>query len=307
MSILDITLVATIGLCLYVLGSTLHASRLTNTRLKTISEGYGDKKPKADKVPKTTSDSFMQTVVERLKLMKSQHAKKITTKLSRAGWRSENAMIKYLFFKAVSPILVGGYGAFLIYSGTFVDKGPTINAMLAILCVMLGYYAPEIYIKNAGDKRIAKLKKSVADTLDLFVICAEAGLSPDATINRVSEEIKKTYPEMSEELTITSLELGFLPDRKVAFTNFRDRLGLKEINALVSTLMQTEKYGTPLAQSMRVLAGEFRHERMMKAEEKAARLPALLTVPMIVFILPPLFVVLIGPGILKTVDALSGF
>jgi tight adherence protein C len=138
-----------------------------------------------------------------------------------------------------------------------------------------------------------------------MVICAEAGLSLDATLMRVASEMQKTAPELSDEFSLTGLELGFLPDRRVAMHNLAKRTDLAVLRGMVGTLLQAERYGTPLAQSLRVLSAESREERAMKAEEKAARLPALLTVPMIVFILPPLFVVLIGPAALRTVDALS--
>jgi tight adherence protein C len=149
------------------------------------------------------------------------------------------------------------------------------------------------------------MSRSLPDALDLLVICTEAGLNLDSALVRVSREIGANSPELAEELELTAVELGFLSDRRQALQNLEVRTGIQSVGALVSTLAQAEKYGTPLAQSLRVLAREMRDERLMKAEEKAARLPATLTVPMVVFILPSLFIVLIGPGILRTLDALS--
>ena len=144
------------------------------------------------------------------------------------------------------------------------------------------------------------------DALDLLVICAEAGLSLDAALVRVSRELEMTWPELSEEFAITAAELTYLPERNAAFDNLNARTNMASIRGVVNTLLQTAKFGTPLAQSLRVLAAEFREARMTRAEEKAARLPAMLTVPMIVFILPTLFIVVLGPAVLSILDTFSG-
>lgn len=143
------------------------------------------------------------------------------------------------------------------------------------------------------------------DGLDLLVICAEAGQSLDGALQRLARELGRSRPEFAEELALTAMELGLLPERRQALDNLATRTDIAPIRAVVNTLIQTERYGTPLAQSLRVLTAEFRQDRLMKAEEKAARLPAILTIPIIIFILPPLFIVLIGPAILRTVDLLS--
>lgn len=150
------------------------------------------------------------------------------------------------------------------------------------------------------------IQRALPDALDLLVICAEAGLSLDAALKRVAEEIGHTCPELGDELGLTAVELGFLPDRRSALHNLTRRCHLASLRGVVNTLQQTEKYGTPLSNALRVLSNEFRHERLMKAEEKAARLPVILTVPMIVFILPALMIVLIGPAAIRTIDAMSG-
>ena len=140
------------------------------------------------------------------------------------------------------------------------------------------------------------------DAFDLLVICAEAGLGLDAALDRVAREMTQSTPVLAEEIGITAVELGFLPDRRVALMGFAERVQLPSVRALVNTLTQSERYGTPLAQALRVLSSELREERMMKAEEKAAKLPATLTVPMILFILPTLFIVLLGPAIIRVFD-----
>jgi hypothetical protein len=171
---------------------------------------------------------------------------------------------------------------------------------------VLGFYAPDIYLKNLAQKRAHQIGLGLPDSLDLLVICAEAGLSLDAALLRVSRELEMTWPELSEELAITAAELTYLPERNVAFENLNMRTNMAAIRGVVNTLLQTAKFGTPLAQSLRVLAAEFREARMTRAEEKAARLPALLTVPMILFILPTLFIVVLGPAVLGMLDTFSG-
>jgi tight adherence protein C len=184
--------------------------------------------------------------------------------------------------------------------------GATLSTMSSILVagagVLVGGYGPVILLKNAISRRYQKLKRQLPDGLDLMVICAEAGLSLDSALTRVARELGTAAPELGDELGLTAIELGFLPNRRTALNNLARRADIPAIRAVINTLMQTERYGTPLAHSLRVLAAEFRDERMMKAEEKAARLPAIMTVPMILFILPALFIVLIGPAIIQVID-----
>ncbi|MDH3451776.1 MAG: type II secretion system F family protein, partial [Gammaproteobacteria bacterium] len=178
--------------------------------------------------------------------------------------------------------------------------------LIASSCsVILGFYLPDILIKNLIDKRTHLLTRAMPDMLDLLVICAEAGLALDNALVRVSKEIRLNCAEMADELELTSAELGFMSERRIALENLYKRTALPSMQALANTLIQSERYGTPLAQSLRVLSRELRDERMMKAEEKAARLPATLTVPMMLFIMPTLFIVLIGPGILRAMDGLG--
>ena len=251
------------------------------------------------------SMTVMRSVVDRLKLMRSSHANKATLKLSRAGWRGKDAIVRYFFAKFALPFLGGGIALVMLYGLDAYPMPEQWKAAWALGATVFGAYLPDILVHNAAQKRRDAIRKSLPDALDLMVICAEAGLSLDATLMRVAEEMQKTAPELSDEFSLTGLELGFLPDRRTAMQNLAKRTDLTVLRGMVGSLLQAERYGTPLAQSLRVLSAESREERAMKAEEKAARLPALLTVPMIVFILPPLFVVLIGPAALRTIDALS--
>jgi tight adherence protein C len=251
------------------------------------------------------SMTVMRSVVDRLKLLRSTQVSKVTAKLATAGWRNKDSVVRFFFAKVSLPFFAGGIALFLIYGLNVGGLQPSWKAAAALAATVFGSYLPDLMVHNTAQKRRDAIRKALPDALDLMVICAEAGLSLDATLMRVSEEMQKTAPELSDEFSLTGLELGFLPDRRTAMKNLAKRTDLQVLRGMVSTLLQAERYGTPLAQSLRVLSADSREERAMKAEEKAARLPALLTVPMIVFILPPLFVVLIGPAILRTMDALG--
>jgi len=252
-----------------------------------------------------TSTGSMRQIVDRFNLLRTSKSEAMQRKLAQAGWRSSDALVRFLFAKLSLPFVFGGISLFLFQIMHLYHLPTTTRLAVIMGSVLVGAFLPDVLVKNTIIKRADKIRKGLPDALDLMVICAEAGLSLDASLKRVSEEFGRSCPELADELAITSLELGFLPDRRQALVNLANRTQSKGIRGLVNNLLQSDKYGTPLAQSLRVLAAEFREERMMRAEEKAARLPALMTVPMIVFILPPLFIVLIGPAILRVIDALS--
>jgi tight adherence protein C len=242
--------------------------------------------------------SLARRMLERLKLHRGEDARTAAGLLAQAGWRSADATTVFLAVRVAGPLLL----ALIAYAAAPLlrpDAGNFARLTIAGLGAVAGVYLPMILLKNAIKRRQIKLLKGLPDVLDLFVICAEAGLSLDAAVSRVGREIGASAPDLADELGLTAVELGFLPDRREALTNLARRTGMPQVRGLVNTLVQTEKYGTPLAQSLRVLAAEFRDTRMMKAEEKAARLPATLTVPMILFVLPPLFIILIGPAIIQ--------
>jgi tight adherence protein C len=169
----------------------------------------------------------------------------------------------------------------------------------------LGLKVESLFAYAVGAITFASVLLTWGALLDLLVICAEAGLSLDAALNRVADEMTASAPALADELALTSVELNFLPERRMALDNFARRADLPAIRGVVNTLIQTEKYGTPLSQSLRVLSAEFREQRMLRAEEKAARLPATLTVPMILFILPTLFIVLVGPAMIDVYDKMT--
>jgi tight adherence protein C len=246
--------------------------------------------------------TLMHRLVGRANLLRSKHAGEAQKLLARAGFRSEDAMVRYLFSRLILPTLFGLVAAIDAYWLPIVPIPARYHALAAFGAVIAGFYAPQMYLKNAAEKRRVKIQKALPDGLDLMVICAGAGLSLDGSLQRVARELGKTWPDLAEEFTLTAIELTFLPERRQALDNLLDRVDLSAIRGVVNTLQQTEKFGTPLVHSLRVLAAEFRDHRMLKAEEKAARLSVLLTLPMILFIMPALFVVLLGPAALSIID-----
>jgi tight adherence protein C len=239
----------------------------------------------------------MRTFLQSLKVLQDDQLKQAQVKLAQAGIRSKDLAVAVIFGRMVLPIVFGLSAAIAIY---VLDMFPTWGPMMRFGgfagALLLSYKAPDIYLENMITKRSAAIRKGVPDALDLLVICAEAGLTVDAAFSRVARELGNAYPELGEEFHLTSIELSFLSERRTAFENLATRVRLDDLRGVVTTMIQTEKYGTPLASALRVLSAEFRHARMMRAEEKAARLPAIMTVPLILFILPTLFVVILGPA-----------
>jgi len=207
------------------------------------------------------------------------------------------------FFNLLLPILLGIAGFAIMKLNSDVSaKWKMMNYIWPVLGLYLGLKLPWYYVHRKKRKRGGRIQRALPDVLDLMTICAEAGLSLVSMLDRVARELKMSYPEMAEELALTSIEIGFLPDRNKALLNLSERNGLPEVRGIVSVLIQTEKYGTPIAQALRVLSAEFRQSRMLRAEQKAAQLPAIMTIPMIVFILPTLFIVIIAPAAVKVMD-----
>ena len=255
---------------------------------------------------RATGLNVANSVTQRFRLLQSSQSKKYGERLMQAGWRSKDAMVLFMFVKLTLPIIAGIAASVLIYGFGVIDLPPMQKLAVALAAVVVGAYAPDVFVRNVAQKRLVMIQKAMPDGLDLLVICAEAGLSLDAALERVGRELRNSWPELADEVSLTSIELSFLPERRMALDNLMRRVPLGQIRALVNTMHQTERFGTPLSQALRVLSSEMRVERLSKAEEKAARLPAVLTVPMIVFILPTLFVVLIGPGALRTMDGMRG-
>ena len=239
---------------------------------------------------------LLTQLVEGLNLKKLFEAESSRDSLRQAGYRSERHLIYFLAARLVTPFILGVI--FFVYSTQFFgDKIPT-NMRFAAMIVGLvaGFYLPNLYIKNKVGRRQLSIKRAWSDALDLLLICVESGMAIEAAMQRVAREIGSQSVPLAEELTLTCAELSYLPDRRKAFDNLGKRTGLSTVRSVVTSLIQSERYGTPLGQALRVLAQENRDMRMSEAEKKAAALPPKLTVPMIMFFLPVIFVVILGPS-----------
>ena len=257
-------------------------------------------------VRKNETADRMRDTLSSLKMLQESQLKEIQQKLAQAGIRKKEWGVAVILGRAVLPIVMGGLAALVVYGiNYFPDWGAMKKFMAFAVALIAGYKAPDIFLQNKIQKRTDAVRKGLPDALDLLVICAEAGLTVDAAFNRVARELGRAYPELGDEFALTAIELSFLSERRQAFENLAYRVQLDAVKGVVTTMIQTERYGTPLASALRVLSAEFRNERMMRAEEKAARLPAIMTVPLILFILPVLFIVILGPAACSIADAFA--
>ena len=264
-------------------------------------------KRRAKLVRQNQTTDVIRGMLQSLKVLQDSQVKQAQIKLLQAGIRSKEYAVAVIFGRMVLPVVFGGLMLYLVYgTDMFSDWSPLKAYGLVAGSFILSYKAPDLYLKNKIDNRSKAIQKGLPDALDLLVICAEAGLTVDAAFGRVARELGRAYPELGDEFTLTAIELGFLAERRQAFENLARRVALDAVKGVVTTMIQTEKYGTPLASALRVLSAEFRNERMMRAEEKAARLPAIMTIPLILFILPTLFVVILGPAACSISDAFKG-
>ena len=279
-----------------------------NDRREQLKAGItASTKRRAKLVTKNETTDRIKSILSSLKVLQDSQVKAAQIKLMQAGIRSKEYAVAVIFGRLVLPIVFGGLMLYLVYgTDMFATYSPIKRYGIVAVTFILSYKAPDIFLKNKITKRSNLIRKGLPDALDLLVICAEAGLTVDAAFNRVARELGKAYPELGDEFTLTAIELGFLAERRQAFENLAMRVKLDALKGVVTTMVQTEKYGTPLASALRVLSAEFRNERMMRAEEKAARLPAIMTVPLILFILPVLFVVILGPAACSISDAFKG-
>jgi tight adherence protein C len=239
----------------------------------------------------------VRQLLSQFKMLQDDQVKKTQQRLMQAGIRTKDLAFFIILARFVLPVILGIGAVVMIYVLNHWPDWGGFRRYMTVAGVLVGSYkAPDIWLKNKVTKRSHAIRKGLPDALDLLVICAEAGLTVDAAFHRVAKELGKAYPELGDECGLTAIELGFLNERRQAFENLAQRVDLEAVRGVVTTMIQTEKYGTPLASALRVLSAEFRNERMMRAEEKAARLPAIMTVPLILFILPTLFVVILGPA-----------
>ena len=258
-----------------------------------------------NKSVKAEPKAMIKNLVNSLNLRAALADKKTLAQLNHAGMRGQNPLFIFLFMRFVLPIVFFLAAAFYMFVLGSPEHGVMTSLLVSLIAAYAGFYAPIIFVKNKVKSRQLSILRAWPDALDLTLICVEAGMSIEAAFRRVSEEIGKTSVPLAEELALTTAELAFLADRRVAYENLSERTGMEGVRNVVTALIQAERYGTPLGSALRVLSQENREVRMMAAETKAAALPPKLTVPMILFFLPVLFAVVLTPAIMQASN--SGF
>ncbi|MEQ1941373.1 type II secretion system F family protein [Mesorhizobium sp. VNQ89] len=249
----------------------------------------------------------MRAIVDRLDLRRLLADESTVAKLKVAGFRGQNPLTRFLFFRLVLPfVFFAATAAYVFLLGGLPEQPPMIKGFVCIVGAYAGFYAPVVYVNNKASKRKQSIQMAWPDALDLMLICVESGMSIEAAIRKVADEIGGQSIGLAEELILTNAELSYLPERKQAYENLAARTGLESVKSVGQALIQAERYGTPIAHALRVLANESRDMRMNEAEKKAAALPPKLTVPMILFFLPVLFAIILGPAGIQ-VSARGGF
>ena len=246
-----------------------------------------------------SSKGLIKGIVDQLNLQTLLASPGLKLKLAQAGLRGQAPFVTFLFFRMVMPFVMLGAALLYFFVLSHHPYKPMIKICVSFGAAIIGYYLPTLIVTNMIQKRQDKIMKAFPDALDLLLICVEAGMSIEAAFNRVGKEVGTSSVELAEELGLTTAELSYLQDRRQAYENLGQRTGLTGVKAVCTALVQAERYGTPLGTALRVMAHENREMRMQAAEKKAASLPAKLTVPMIVFFLPCLFVVILGPAYIK--------
>lgn len=249
-----------------------------------------------------TDESLYKRIVDRLNLKTLLEDPKVVDKLAMAGYRGPKPVTTFYFFRLIMPFVMGALSTLYIYFINDFGQPPNIKLLICVGMFVAGYYAPNIYISNQASKRRASIISAFPDALDLLLICVESGMSIEAALNKVSQEIGSASIELAEEMSLLVAELSYLPERRMAYEGLARRTNYPGIKSVCTAMVQAEKYGTPLGTALRVMAKENRELRLSAAEKKAAALPAQLTVPMIVFFLPVLFIVILGPAILNVMD-----
>jgi tight adherence protein C len=242
---------------------------------------------------------YMKTIVDQFNLAKWVGQDEAREKLVQAGYRGHSPYVAYLFFRLVTPVVSLVFTAIYLFAVVQIDQPAMIKILICLAVTYFGMQLPYVFLKNKIARRQLSIKRAFPDALDLLLICVESGMSVEAAFRRVSQEIGSQSVPLAEELTLTTAELAYLQDRRQAYENLAKRTDLEGVKAVCVALQQAERYGTPLGQTLRTMAQENRDMRMSEAEKKAAALPPKLTVPMILFFLPVLFIVILGPAVIK--------
>jgi tight adherence protein C len=239
----------------------------------------------------------MRSIVEKLDLRRLLADEGTMRQLRMAGFRGQNPLTKFLFFRLVLPFGGLALAIFIVFGlGYLADKPMMVKVLVCVVAAYAGFYTPVLYVSNRATKRKQSIQMAWPDALDLMLICVESGMSVEAAMRKVADEIGVQSVELAEEFVLTNAELSFLQERRQAYENLATRTGLESVKSVAQALIQAERYGTPVAHALRVLASESRDMRLNEAEKKAAALPPKLTVPMILFFLPVLFAIILGPA-----------
>ena len=252
-----------------------------------------------------TDEGLYKKVVDRLQLSRLLEDPKVVEKLAQAGFRGPRPVSTFYFFRFILPFAFAVTAALYLFLVNDFGMTPMNRVVCCFVGLTLGYYAPNIYISNIAQKRRESIVGAFPDSLDLLLICVESGMSIEAAIQKVSQEIGGTSIELAEELTLLTAEISYLPERRMAYEGLAMRTNHPGIRSVTTAMIQAERYGTPLGAALRVMAKENRDMRLAQAEKKAAQLPAKLTVPMILFFLPVLFIVILGPAVIKVQDMVA--
>jgi len=243
-----------------------------------------------------TPKGLIPRIVDSLDLRSKLDSEELRNTLKMAGYRGENPVLTYMVYRVVIPPVMFLFTMLWMFFISESEYPPMIKVAIAIAAAFAGFYFPSVFIKNVTNKRKLSIEQAFPDSLDMLLICVQSGMSVEAAFAKVSREIVVQSVELAEELSLTTAELSYLPERRQAFENLAKRTGIDGVKSVCTALVQAERYGTPVGQALRVMAKENREIRMSKAEQKAAALPPKLTVPMIVFFLPVLFIAILGPA-----------
>ena len=246
-----------------------------------------------------TPVGYMQEIVNALNLRQMLDTEELRDRLKSAGLRGQSPLVAFMFFRVASPAIFFIAAAFYLFVLGAFDYPPLVKLMMCIAAAFLGSYAPSIFIENLIQKRQQSIRLAFPDALDMLLICVQSGMSVEAAFGKVSKEVVNQSLELAEELSLTTAELSYLQDRRQAFDNLGKRTGIAGVKAVTTALVQAERYGTPVGQALRVMAKENRDIRQAEAERKAAALPPKLTVPMVLFFLPVLFVIILFPAAIR--------
>lgn len=269
----------------------LERDKLRSQRLAELSK---EQRGKAQL--RRTPKGFMQQIVDRFDLRAQFDNEELRNQLKMAGLRGEAPLVAFMFFRVAAPPVTFLVALFYLFVLADIQTSATMKLFYAAVAGGAGYYLPNIFIRNLAQKRQQAIKIAFPEALDMLLICVQSGMSVEASFGKVAKEVANQSVELGEELALTTAELSYLPDRRVAFENLAKRTALPSVKAVTTALIQAERYGTPVGQALRVMAKENRDMRMAEAEKKAAALPPKLTVPMILFFLPVLFLVILGPA-----------